>query len=88
MHAPDYLFIYPIFGDFDPLRAARRRILRTCPGLKLWGFSKSDRQRSACMPFSPHGKVAVRQFLMDTLRAFCESQIRASCRGLIVHTAP
>jgi hypothetical protein len=37
------------------------------------------------MPFSPYGKIAVRQFLIDTLRAFCESQIRASCQGLIVH---
>jgi hypothetical protein len=55
---------------------------------KTWGFSKSDRQRSACMPFSSYGKIAVRQFLIDTLRAFCESQIRASCQGLIVHHHP
>jgi hypothetical protein len=84
MHAPGYLFSYPISGDFDPLRAARRRILRTWP--KLWGLSKSDRQRSTCMAFSPYGKIAARQFLIDTLRAFCESQIRAFCQGLIVHT--
>ena len=40
------------------------------------------------MPFSSYGKIAVRQFLIDTLRAFCESQIRASCQGLIVHHHP
>ena len=40
------------------------------------------------MPFSPYGKIAVRQFLIDTLRVFCESQIRASCQGLIVHHHP
>ena len=40
------------------------------------------------MPFSSYGKIAVWQFLIDTLRAFCESQIRASCQGLIVHTTP
>jgi hypothetical protein len=35
MLVPHYLFIYPTSGDSDPLQAARRRILRTCPGQSL-----------------------------------------------------
>jgi hypothetical protein len=75
------LFIYPTSRDSDPLRAARL----SWPKLGVLKIGSPEVSRYAVFMY---GKIAVRQFPIDTLRAFCESQIRASCQGLIVHTTP